>query len=299
MLLKYTPSGAFTSRFFIGAPIVLLAAGVLGAVYQVLMHYIPLIYLDLLICCGMGVATGYTVALLSKNTHCRNRLAGTGLGLAAGLLALAVGHYVEYRLNRPGIVASAPAEMQAAIDANMNFRHYIEIRAEAWWTIGKVGRSGNNSPTISGGMSYVVWGIEAVIIAGFAAAGGYKAAAKPYCEKCGVWADHDMLKVAVANPTPEAVAAVKGAAVVGGLIPVQPAAPALPVEPPAKAKVITTSTLKYAVTSCPECKTFHTLQVDHEVVTTKGSKTESKNTTLHDKVLLTSEEVATFAQLRV
>lgn len=282
MLQTYQSSERVPSKFFIEAPLALAGAAILGALYQVIMHYLPLIYLDAIICVFMGFVTGYAVRLLVKSTHCRNKLAGAGLGLAAALVAVAVGHYIEYQFNRPGIVASAPPDIRAIVDAKMTFWDYIDIRAESGWSIGKVGTTNANSPTISGAMSYVVWGIEAIIIAAGAVFGAYSATREPYCESCNKWANHKMVNLSV-PATSTLVQQVSTATSIDALLP----APDAP-------DAATPNTVLYTITSCPACKTFHTLKVDHQTIVANGKKLETKSTTLREQILLSSTDVARF-----
>lgn len=318
MLTKYTPSGTFTGKIFVGAPLVLLGAAVLGAVYQVLMHYVPLIILEILVVVGMCFVTALIVGMLIKATHCRNRVAGAAIGLAAGVVAVAVGHFVEYRLSRPGIVASAPTEIRAAVDANLSFFDYCEIRAESGWSFGKVGSSSAHKPSIWGVFVYIVWGIEALILVGASTVGGFTSASAPYCEPCGKWADYDMLTLEVPEPSAETTANIKGALSVTALIPsaaamIPPPPPPIPATPddPKEAKKQakelakaakapkTTSCLRYRVKSCPNCKVLHTLKVEHETVTVASGKTQKNTKTIHDSIVLSSEEVGMLAQLKV
>jgi hypothetical protein len=282
MLQTYQSSERVPSKFFIEAPLALAGAAILGAVYQVIMHYLPLIYLDAIICVGMGIATGYAVRLLIKSTHCRNKLAGAGLGLAAALVAVAVGHYVEYRFNRPGMLAGAPPDILAILEAKLTFWQYIEIRADAGWSIGKAGSTNANSPTISGAMSYVIWGIEAIIIAAGAIYGSFTATREPYCDSCNKWADHKMVNLSV--PASSAlVQQISAATSVDALLP----APDAP-------DVATPNTILYTITSCPACKTFHTLKVDHQTIVANGKNIETKSNTLRERILLSSTDVARF-----
>lgn len=317
MLQRYQPSGAFTGKVFAGAPLVLLGAAVLGVVYQAAMHWVPLILLEVLAVVFMCMLTGGLVAFLTKATHCRNRIAGAAVGLAAGVVAVAVSHAVEYRLSRPGIIALAPPDIRTAVDANFGFLDYCELRAEAGWTFGKAGQSSTSSPTVSGFMVYIFWGVEAVILIGAGTLGGYKGASRPYCEPCGKWADFNMLVLEVPEPSAEMTASVKAATSVAALVPPlsamtvppPPPPPPIPTDPKEAKKQAkqlakaakgpkTTACLRYKVESCPQCKMLHTLAVEHEVVTVRGGKTEKKVNALHKAVVVSSEEVGTLAQLK-
>jgi phage FluMu protein Com len=290
MLEKYKASGVLTSKFFVGAPIVLVAAAILGAIYQVLQHYIPLIYANAALAVGMGFATGYLVTMLSKTTHSRNMAAGAGLGLIASVLAVCVSHWIEYEM----------------ANTNYSFFENLQQRANAGWTIGH-GSSTSGGPTISGIGVYIVWMIEAALIVGFGVAGGIRGATRPYCEACGAWADYDMLKVTIPEPSEETVANVKAAMTPAALVPppsamIPPPPPPPPTDPKEAKKLAKAAKkawcMRYAVTSCPRCKMFHTLTVEHEVVVTQGKKAEKKAVKLHEDVLLSSLEVGQLAQLK-
>lgn len=283
MLQTYQSSERVPSKFFIEAPLALAGAAILGAVYQVIMHYLPLIYLDVIICVGMGFATGYAVRLLIKSTHCRNKLAGAGLGLAAALVAVAVGHYVEYQFNRPGMIATAAPDIRAALDAKLTFWSYLELRAEAGWHVGKVGSTNANSPTIGGPLSYIVWGIEATIIAAGAIYGAFSATREPYCESCGKWADHKMADLIIPAPSAEIVQQITVANSLDTILPA-----------PSTADTVTPETIVYTITSCPACKAFHTLKVEHQTLVANGKKLETKTDTLRERILLSSTDVARF-----
>lgn len=286
MLQTYQSSERVPSKFFIEAPLALAGAAILGAVYQVIMHYLPLIYLDVIICVFMGIATGYAVRLLIKSTHCRNKLAGAGLGLAAALVAVAVGHYVEYQFNRPDIIAAAPAEIRTRLDARFTFWDYVDFRAEAGWSIGKAGSTNANSPTISGAMSYVIWGIEAIIIAAGAIYGSFTATREPYCESCNKWADHKMVNLSVTAPSAAIVQQITAADSFDAILP-----------DPNTSDAVTPDSIVYTITSCPACKTFHTLKVEHQTIVANGKKLETKSKTLRERILLSSTDVARFVPI--
>ncbi|MFT3684428.1 MAG: hypothetical protein QM783_05780 [Phycisphaerales bacterium] len=290
MLAKYTPSGAFTSRLFVGAPVVLAGTAALGAVYQLITHYVPFIKAHLLIAILMCFAIVVLVRQLAKTAHCRNRLLGTSLGVVAGLVAITVSHYVEYELSRPGLIASVPPAQRAAVDAHFGFIQFLEFRVETGWTLGHGSSTSSGSGDISGVGVYVCWGIEALLILISAGIGGYRAASAPYCEQCGTWATHDMLRVETPQPSADLVAGVRSARELDQLFP-----PASSVGSGIQGDI---SLLRYSVTSCPTCKMTHTLKVEHQQVTVTGKKTEKKKHVLHDKVVLTSEEVGRLAQLK-
>lgn len=290
MLQKYTPSGTFSSRFFVGAPLVLLGAAVLGAVYQVAIHYVPYIKADLLIVMLMCVATIFLVRMLTKTAHCRNRLLAAGLGLAAGGVAVGVSHVVQYRMDRPGLIAMVPAEHRAVVDANFGILDYLAFRADAGWAFSHGGSNTNSSADISGAGVYICWAIEAAIIMTAATIGGVRAASAPYCEPCETWADYDMLKVEVPEPSAELVANIKGALTLDSLFP--------PTSTVSTGAAGAGSLVRYSVLSCPTCKMTHTVMVEHERMVTSGKKTEKKKAVLQKGVVLTSVEVGRLAELK-
>jgi hypothetical protein len=297
---------------------VLVAAAVLGAVYQVLMHFIPIIYIEMMMVVGMCFMTVLIVGMLTRSTHCRNRIAGAAVGLAAGVVAVVVGHAVEYKLARPTIIASYVPADRAKVEAALDFPLYCKIRAEDGWTLKRASSSStNNSPTVSGVFVYIFWGIEALAIIGAGAYGGFSSASEPYCEPCGKWADFDMLTLEVPEPSAETTANIKAALSIPALIPSTsamippppPPVPAIPDDPKeakrqakelAKAAKApkTSSCLRYSVKSCPQCKMLHTLKVDHEVVTVASGKTQKKSSTLHESIVMSSQEVGVLAQLK-
>jgi hypothetical protein len=69
-------------------------------------------------------------------------------------------------------------------------QRWLEIKQEAGWTLTSHSSSaGRKSPDISGAGVLVVWAIEALAILGLTLLLVDTEAAKPYCERCGLWCE--------------------------------------------------------------------------------------------------------------
>lgn len=211
---------------------------------------------------------------------------GAWLGGVGGLLTIAAGHWIEFRLN---------------VSGGTGFWEYIQLRAREGWSVNMFGVLSRGQPTGSGALAYLVWGLEAVGMIWSVAAGVRMMAGDPYCEKCGEWAGQILLKVAADDVSSQTVATVREAKVVGDLIPGsgQGAMAATDVGVPGGGETPgAASTLAYTVTSCLECKAFHLVRIDHEVTSTDGKRRQIKLEQLHELVLLSSQEVAKLAALK-
>ena len=166
-LPRYSPSGRVRITF---VPL-LVAAGVAAALvalpYQYLLEWLPVVQLSLLLVVGFGLAVAVGAYFAVRIGHCRNRPVALLGGLFVAAVALAGSYFWEAR--------RVAAEVQRPI----TLLQALDVKVHAGWKIG----NGDGAPLNDGGV-YLIWLAEGLTVLGLGLAGGYAAAATPYCEKC-------------------------------------------------------------------------------------------------------------------
>ena len=204
MILTYQPSGKLNPlvlTFSIGAGVAMIG---LGFVYQKLLSWIPLIYLNALLVFGYAMAGGFMMQFAVKKGKCRNPMAAKVLGLVVGVVAILSTHRFAYQFALdeaiPEIMAEDPTVTEAELRAEITFDHYVEVRVEEGWSIGKPGRSGSGLP-LKGIFVYIVWLIEAGAVVWWTCVGANKMSQVPFIEAGDVWADQTEVVVRLAGQT--------------------------------------------------------------------------------------------------
>lgn len=283
---RYQPSG-----FFRPATIALCVVGAVGGflvawLYQLAVRWIPIIYLNLLVCLGFGFLLGMIGVKAVKIGHCRSRLLATVLAAVLACGGVAGSWYWEYQNFRSLVIAEIQKEhpeaareaIVLAVDTDVNFRAFVKLKAEHGW---KVSSHGSEGSDFTGAPVYVVWGIEALMILGLALVMTFRAAGEPYCERCNEWGT----KRAFAVPGVRA-AVVQPLLAAGDLAAVIALQPIDEVEPVAvgdkKASLAKRSAaIILTVTLCPRCDQSAYLTVAEKQVTVpKRGKAKEKSTTL-------------------
>jgi len=209
MLETYQPSGRFSS-ILAGTIIVgLVAAVVLAYVYQTLVWWIPLVWLDWIFVAGLGFGLFFVTHVVVQLGKCRSTFAAIFAGLLISVTALVASHWVSYTQHRDymakliveeaskegyktlgdlGIedpeIAKLPIEADLLSDIYHFSDHWNE-RYENGWSIGK---SGKGLP-LTGVIVYLIWLIEAGVILFAGAIGGISASREPYDETADNWMD--------------------------------------------------------------------------------------------------------------
>lgn len=192
MALKtYLPSGAVAPvALVIGSVGAIGAAAIMAIGYQYAVHYIPFIYANALLTLALGAGVGLATGSVLKFGKCRNAALASGLGLAAGALALVVTHWVGYRQAVGEIqeVLASEGETVETVEQALPFGEYLRLKSETGWTIGSARPSTIKAGLeISGALVWVVWLIEAGAIIGVATFLARKPLDHPFCESCGLW----------------------------------------------------------------------------------------------------------------
>lgn len=276
MLATYVHSG----RCGVLTPIVGLIgvamAGALGWVYQWLIGVIPLVFLDALLCAGLGLGVGVIGSQVVRFGKCRSGLVGAVIATLLVSAALIVSHYVAY---------------QQAVGAGnqVSIADYIAAKKSVGW---RIGRSKSGIP-IKGFFVFVIWAIEALAVWFFGIALTTVAAGKPFCESCLRWADQRLVRASTRTPSAATVAALKSAADMPTLLD-------LPEPGPDAGGELGADELTYEVKVCPGCGGTATLSVSVKTVALKNAKKNERTetvTSLHEHVLLDSSELAAVTEL--
>lgn len=177
--LYYKHSGKFNPVTWCFA---LISVGILGTlvggVYGVLIYYMPLIYINGLVCVGFGVGAGYVAGKTMELVQVRNTLICLISGIAVGILA-EYGAFVGWVY----IVSydNYPPEQQLSIIQYMTPSILIEelkfLASEGVW-----GLFGDEP--VTGMFLYTIWAFEGAIIIGGSTliATGFLID-EPFCEK--------------------------------------------------------------------------------------------------------------------
>jgi hypothetical protein len=107
-------------------------------------------------------------------------------------MALAASYYFAYQRVKSDIISDP--ELGAEIAQQFGFGDYIDARVEFGWTVTASRNADADSGTsFSGGMVYLIWLLEGVMVIGLAGAAPLVFAGAPYCEECDCWATKEKL----------------------------------------------------------------------------------------------------------
>lgn len=146
-----------------------IAGVLLGAIYGVLIYYIPFVYINAIITFILGGALAYSVGICAKLGKIRNAGVVTGLGLLVAVVAYYV-HWVLWIERMSGTQLVDPGQIWA-FAATLN--------ALGPWSI--------FGWTPTGFALWAIWGIEALIIVGMGSLGAHGPIDIPFCEATGQW----------------------------------------------------------------------------------------------------------------
>ncbi len=193
-----------------GLGIGLLAGAIGGLVYQKLIDVIPLIYVNVVLTCGLAVVVGLGTAYGLRIGKCRNALVGGMVGVVCGAATLAFTFHLAHQWGRAemveeldrlaGIEGPVPVEV-LEYTRNLSFGDYIDIRVETGWWVGSSG-----GPQLTGPLVWLIWLVEAGIVCVGAFLFASTAAAALYCERCEVPTEDQVLGT-VRAISPEAMRA--------------------------------------------------------------------------------------------
>ncbi len=196
MIPTYKASGRVG---FLSLPLLLLilvVAVVLAFVYQLALHWIPIIYVNVLATIGMGMALGYVGAWVVTKGKVRNVLVGISIGILLAVAGLGAKYYFQYQamldeatefvMTEKNLREDQRVDLRKSLaDGELTFLKHLEFRAAQGWALG---RGGGNGAPIQGFFVYLVWAIEAGIIFYWAVRLPQRAASEPFSEPLNTWA---------------------------------------------------------------------------------------------------------------
>ena len=202
MAETYRESGRFGELTIPG----IVGCAVVGAglawVYQRLVDWVPLIYVNFLLTLGFGIALGVLVAWVLKRVKNRNRTIMIVTVLATVLAADAASFYWAYRNFLPKAYEELEAEARREggelvpyeeFKEKVTFDMWREARVESGWSVGHIGSSGAGKSALSGVFVYAIWLLELGILLYLTFKASSGAHGSPFCETCDRWMDGEPL----------------------------------------------------------------------------------------------------------
>jgi hypothetical protein len=183
---EYTPDGGVS---LIGLPILAIALGMGAVALGWLASFIgQAFYLIVLFPIGIGLGLIFVGSLASTPAKLRSIPVAAVFGLLAGLLAMVSMHFFDYRRAMDG----APPGFE------MSFLQYLDFEANQGVVIGRA-NSGFNIGYVG---TWIYWGVETLIVAGFSLLGMAGVAAAPFCRGCETWKKEHNLGALGGAPEP-------------------------------------------------------------------------------------------------
>ncbi len=173
----YTHSGAAP----LGGVILTLVAGsiagvLIGALYGLLIYWIPFIYINAFIAFGFGILMATIVGNLGKYGKIRNDLVISIVAFVATVFAY-YAHWIVWIGSNTEIYTLEPA---------INWQIAVEIAAIGPWSI--------FGWTPTGWALWTIWGIEATLIVGMGTVTAHGVIDVPYCETTNQWCTEKTLE---------------------------------------------------------------------------------------------------------
>ena len=186
----YKPSGKFAGVYFLYYVLfTFICVPILSAIYIYLIHYIPFIYLNVLIAIGCGVALGYMMLFAAKNGKARN----PAVVLLLSILALLIMKYIQWCIYIPLIYDNVYEVFYPGLTLGERFVEsaYLFVRPglvyELAAEINEFGAWSFGDNDVNGVMLLVVWTVEFLIMAVCALVIPRLVAKKPFSEEQGNW----------------------------------------------------------------------------------------------------------------
>ncbi len=148
MFETYKPTGRVGPIFFPLLAAAVLSVIVLAYVYQLLLEWIPFIYLNALCTVGMGIALGSIGAFAVQHGNVRNVLVAGVLGVLLAASAISAKFYFQYQswayrlttlvMQDNNISEDQRSEVRRALAKSLTFAEHIRDRVDQGWNIGAV-----------------------------------------------------------------------------------------------------------------------------------------------------------------
>jgi hypothetical protein len=278
-IATYSPSGRFHPSVFAIVPGLGLAAGVVGGwLYQFLIDLLPFIILGACFTLFFGFGLGLLVGLGLKWGKCRNLTLAIALGACVGVTGLGFSYFWAYQSVKSDVMADPELAQNIG---GFSFGDYLEARVEYGWTVTSKRGTGRGT-SWSGGMVYVIWLIEALIVVGVASVAPLIAARRPFCEGCDCWATSNDLGEVHGIDVPRIKAAAAGGDW-GGI-----AIPATDHNSPVRAG--------YTLYSCPDDGEPLHVSVELRWEEASGKKSETKKEEIIEYGVITPELLGAIQQ---
>jgi len=231
MFETYKPSGRSGVMVFPALLVGMIVVAALAFVYQFLLEWIPIIYVNVLLTVGAGFAVVFIGVLICSFGHCRNRVLGFLVGVLLTVSFLGVKFWFQYQASIPTREAivemileedlnpgrAAAEKIADEIDlSDYTFMEHIKVRVDNGWNIGRAGRGGGGP--VTGWFVYLVWLIKAGIVAVIGIIGTIAQAGSPYSEKLSAWADEEELIMTLPISDAEMVTQIQQATTVEQLL---------------------------------------------------------------------------------
>lgn len=200
MFNRYKPSGKVGVLAWPLLVAALVVAVVLGWLYQLLLHWIPLIYINVLLTGAAGMAAAFVAAFVVNVGKARSVPYALAIGSLMFAALLASKFWFQYQTLLSEATTQIIADENLPADdfdkerkklaKDLSFADHIKRRVDTGFNIGRAGRGGNGVP-ISGIFVWLIWLIEAVALAYFPLTVPVKAAREPFSENLGEWASEE------------------------------------------------------------------------------------------------------------
>jgi hypothetical protein len=226
MIETYKPSGAFSPLAILLLLLTVIAGIVLAGIYQLLLEWIPFIYINFLLTVGLGVALGFLGKFVVEKGHVRNAMLGGLFATVLVLSTLAGKFWIQYQRDIAATIEYVSTGNQAAGEEGMpeelarelvlaeySFVDHIKARVEYGWSMG----SGDGMP-ISGFFVYLIWLIEAGAVFYFSFGGTVSAAQQPYNEHAKKWANETNVILSLPIPNQAMLDQIQAADSLEGLL---------------------------------------------------------------------------------
>ena len=205
MFEVYKPSGAF-GIVFVPLLVAMLAIGIaLAYLYQMLLEWIPFIYVTFILTIIFGACLGAFGRLVVKAGSVRNVLIAGIIGLVIGGGSHAAKFWFQYeRILWEAAEIKAEEENKTVEQAHqemrrdLSFWQHIKLRVDLGWEL-------NGGAPIAGFFVYLIWLIEAGIVIGLAVMMPNAASKEPFSEKTGQWASEESTIMMLPIDNPEMV----------------------------------------------------------------------------------------------
>ena len=135
-----------------------VAALAVGVVYQLALHAVPVIFLDLVACAAAAGVIGAIAQFTIRRLPVRGRGRAMALAAALALVALAASHVTAYELGARDIAARTGMST-AQLRDRVGFADWLQLRQRGGFSLSR-------GATLRGPGVLALWGAEALVFLG-------------------------------------------------------------------------------------------------------------------------------------